>query len=78
MAAHIDRNAIDVACKIRPVIKVEPTEEILIGLARARVLRCYQTWHIFCQFAYSRNGSVTEVFVTDRTLRCTCGDADLR
>jgi farnesyl diphosphate synthase len=53
VAAHIDRRSIDKARQIGTVVKIEATQEKLVSLARAAVLRRNQAGYILCHLAYA-------------------------
>jgi hypothetical protein len=53
MAAHIHRHAVHVGCEVRAVIKIKSTQEKLIGLAAAAVLRRDQARYGLEYFAYA-------------------------
>ena len=73
---QIDRHAVDEGREVRAMIEVEAAQEILVGLAAARVLGCDQTGNDFKQLADALDGPVVEVDLADLTLRRRCGNAD--
>ncbi len=77
MRPEIHLNPVDIGGKIRPVIEVEAAQEILIGLAAARVLRGDHTRHGLQQFGGTQQRAHQKVAARYRPFTGGMGDADL-
>ena len=77
MRAHVDRHAVDETGEIRAVIEVEAAQEILVRLARSRMLRGDDAGHILHQFTRPADRHIVEIGIADGALRSRNGDADL-
>nr|WP_255615653.1 hypothetical protein [Polymorphobacter sp. PAMC 29334] len=71
---HVDRHTVDELGEVGAVIEVEAAQEILVGLAAARMLRSDETWDDFEQFADPLNRTIFEVDLSDCPLGCRIGN----
>jgi len=60
---HIDRHAADRDREIGTVVEVESAQEVLVGLATARVLGCDGAGHRLHQLADAQDGPFFEILL---------------
>jgi hypothetical protein len=68
MRVHVHGNAIDAGGQVGAVIQVEAAQEILVGLAIARVLSDHESGNGFEQLAGAHHGTRLELRARDRAL----------
>ena len=73
---HIDRHAVHAGREIGAVVEVEAAQVILVGLARAAVLRDDHAGNGLDDFARPEQRAQRELLVADHALVGGSGDAD--
>ena len=76
VAAIVERYAVEETGEVGAVVEVEAAQEILVGLAAARMLRGDQAGDDFEQFADALQRAGVEIGAPDMALRSSVGDAD--
>jgi hypothetical protein len=77
VGADVHLHAVDVGREVGPVIEVEAAQEVLVGLAAARMLRGDHPRYRLQQFGGAQQRSHEQVAAADRPLARGVGDADL-
>jgi hypothetical protein len=78
VAAHVDRRPVNEARQISAMIEVEAAQEILIGLAFARMLGGDEAGDVFGKFGDARDRAVLEIGISDYPFGAAGRRADQR
>src|SRR5690348_15598909 len=73
MTGQIDRHTIYKGRKIRAVIEIEPTQEILIGLAITAMLGSDHAGNKFNELTDARKWTILDLLLAYESLRCGLG-----
>jgi hypothetical protein len=75
MRRHVDRQAVDAGREVGAVVEVEAAQEVLVGLAVARVLRDDEAGHELEHLARAQGGAALQQLGADHALRGCVGAA---
>ena len=76
MGGHVDRHAVDAGSEVGAVVEVEAAQEVLVGLAVARVLGDDQAGHELEHFAGAQGRAALQQLAVDHALRGGVRSAD--